>query len=369
MTDFRNLRFENVHTKALTKGEQPGTFEAIGALFGNIDRAREVLDKGSLEEAIAKSLPAVVWSHDWLTPPVGVTLEMSEVDRAAVERLSKKDLPQGITGGLYGKGRLFVDEDIQLANHIYTAMKSEGGDGQPPLKEWSVGLSVKEAAPAFTEEEGTVIHLSKCELPEWGPCLRGVNNATFTLGTKSDDLKNLITKGILDPREMRQALDLEPDNGGDPSTSLKGALPVTQLGFTDRDRPWDAGAAKKRVHDWAKKEDGSYDAARLKRSPYLWVDDDGDPTQVTSYRFIVGDLVNGTMKYVPRGIFAAAGVLNGARGGTTIGAEGVAALRKSVDQLYARMRKEFDDDSIVTNWKASPSPEDRLEIARLMLVT
>jgi hypothetical protein len=238
MTDVRHLdlRFDTVHYKALAKGEPTGTFEAIGALFGNVDRHKERLQQGSLEESISKSLPAVVWSHDWLTPPVGVTIEMAELDRAGVERLSGKALPETVTGGLYGKGRLFIDPDegdVPLARHIYTAMSTKGGDGQPALKEWSVGLNVKRES--YEEIDGSlIVNLEKCDLPEWGPCLKGINAETFTVGTKADDIRRLITKGVLDPNEIRLALDLEPANSGD--SDLKSALPdrrgLAELLFT-----------------------------------------------------------------------------------------------------------------------------------------
>jgi hypothetical protein len=130
---------------------------------------------------------------------------------------------------------------------------------------------------------------------------------------------------------------------------VKGALPVTQIPFAPRDRPWDNAAAKNRVHGWAEKPEGGYDPAKLKQA-YLWIDGGADAGQVTSYRFIVADLIAGELKYVPRAIFAAANVLQGGRGGTTIGDSGIAELKKSVERLYAQMRKTFDDDSLVVPW-------------------
>jgi HK97 family phage prohead protease len=139
-------------------------------------------------------------------------------------------------------------------------------------------------------------------------------------------------------------LHLSADDGDE-----KKALPVASLPFASRDRAWDSGAAKNRVHAWAKKDDGTYDPAKLKQA-YLWLDNDGDANKVTPYRFIVADIIGGKLTYVPRGVFAAANVLQGGRGGTTIGDAGVAALKRSVEKLYARMRSEFNDDGITVPW-------------------
>jgi HK97 family phage prohead protease len=127
----------------------------------------------------------------------------------------------------------------------------------------------------------------------------------------------------------------------------KAALPLATLAIADRDRGWDAGAAKKRVHAWAQNEEGSYDASKLSKA-YLWRDDGADAGAVGSYKFIVADVVDGTLTYVPRAIFAAAGVVQGGRGGT---ADEVAkAIKPSIEKLYERLAKKFDDDSITVPW-------------------
>ena len=62
-----------------------------------------------------------------MTPPIGVSMEAVETEE-----------------GLKTKGRFFVKDEEQcpLAKHVYTAMSVKGGDGQPALREWSVGLNV-----------------------------------------------------------------------------------------------------------------------------------------------------------------------------------------------------------------------------------
>jgi len=58
------------------------------------------------------------------------------------------------------------------------------------------------------------------------------------------------------------------------------------------------------------------------------------------------DVFEGELKIVPRAIFAVRGTLSGARGGVGIPEKDKQAIRKRVEGFYARMRKEFDDESI-----------------------
>lgn len=196
-----------LHAKALASADQPGTFEAIFAVFGNEDHDGDILELGSFTETLSKSLPPVVWSHDWLTPPVGVTLEAAELDRAALERLVPDGIPDGITGGAYAKARLLVDveqgEDVPLARHINAALKAAGGDGRTALREFSWGGQVVKESRETRDNQPTVYHLDIVELAEWGPCLKGANPATELLAAKA-----LSDAGVLSPDEARRALGL-----------------------------------------------------------------------------------------------------------------------------------------------------------------
>jgi hypothetical protein len=106
------------------------------------------------------------------------------------------------------------------------------------------------------------------------------------------------------------------------------------------------------VREWATEGEGDSETVNMTKygRAFLWRDDDEPAENLTAYRFIVADVYDGTLKYVPQGIFTAANVLSGGRGGTTISEEGQAKLRKSVEQLYARMRSEFNDEDIIAPW-------------------
>jgi HK97 family phage prohead protease len=361
MSKFLDMKYDAIHFKALGKDAPNGSFEAITAAFGNVDRYREVLVSGAVDESLATALPPVVWSHDWLTPPVGTTAEMAEISRAQVESLTGKELPPEVTSGLYGKGQMFVD-DVPLAKHIYTALKAKNGDGGTALSQFSVGLNVIKEGYEKRENDMVVVLLEKCDLVEWGSCLKGINPATYNIATKADDIRRLVTKGLITPDDLRTALEVDIQGGAD----LKKALPVSNLGFAARGAVFDNDGARRRVKEYATDDDGNVDFDTYSKA-FLWVDDGkGAASNLTSYRFVVADVVGDELRYIPKGIFAAAGVLNGARGGTNISKAGQAALKQSVEKLYAKMATHFDDDTIAVNWKAETTPEERRVLADLL---
>ncbi len=111
--------------------------------------------------------------------------------------------------------------------------------------------------------------------------------------------------------------------------------------FASRDREWDASAAEKRIRAWADAEDGPN--AKYGRA-FLYHDSDVDG--FGGYKLSYQDVIDGELKVVPRAIFAVAGALSGARGGLKIPEKAKQAIRKRVEGFYAKMRKEFDDESI-----------------------
>jgi Caudovirus prohead serine protease len=345
MSTFKSLDFpvSSINFKA-GDGEEAGTFEAVVAVFDKVDRHREVFDHGFFTESLKAGLPAVVWSHAWMTPPIGITHEAAETDE-----------------GLRAKGRFFVrdEEQCPLAKHVYTAMSVKGGDGRPSLREWSVGANVSKESYEDHPDLGRIVHLEEGEAVEYGPCLKGINADTRTVALKAD-IKQALTSGSLPIPELLEVLqELQYER-----TDLKAALPVSNLDFAAREKPFDSAAARRRIKAWAE-SDGEINFTNYAKA-FLWVDDgDGAKTNVTAYRFVVADVVDGELKYVPKAIFAAAAVMQGARGGTTVGNAGEVAIKKSLDQLYGRMRSEFDDDSIVAPWKrkAQSGPRSNGEIS------
>lgn len=161
----------------LKAAEQPGTFEAIVAVFGNTDGIGDRLVKGCFTRTLQeRGMPPIVWDHEWGTPPIGQSLDARETDE-----------------GLYVKARLFLD-DHEIARQVYAGLR----DGA--LHEFSFGY--KAVAVRWIDENGVEVReLLDVDLFECGPTLVGMNPATRLVGVKR--------QGAVPPR-LARLLTLKP---------------------------------------------------------------------------------------------------------------------------------------------------------------
>lgn len=108
------------------------------------------------------------------------------------------------------------------------------------------------------------------------------------------------------------------------------------LPLAPRDREWDGAAAEKRVREWA----GAEDEPNAKyRDAHLWYDSERKGN-FTAYKMLYADVVDGRLQAVPRGIMAAAGVLDGARGGVDIPEGEVERAKNHLKRYYRKMGDE-----------------------------
>jgi hypothetical protein len=115
------------------------------------------------------------------------------------------------------------------------------------------------------------------------------------------------------------------------------AVPNFQdLPLADRDRQWDGPAAEKRVRQWAGAEDGPN--ARY-RDAHVWYDD-AKPDNFGSYKLLIADVVDGRLRAVPRGVMAAAAVMDGSRGGVDQPEKDADRVRSHLAKYYAKMGDE-----------------------------
>ena len=105
------------------------------------------------------------------------------------------------------------------------------------------------------------------------------------------------------------------------------------LPLADRGREWDGAAAEKRVREWASAE--AQPNAKY-RSAHVWYDQ-GNTGNFTAYKLLIADVINGRLTAVPRGVFAAAGVVQGARGGADIPESDVARIKSHLAKYYKKM--------------------------------
>jgi hypothetical protein len=136
----------------------------------------------------------------------------------------------------------------------------------------------------------------------------------------------------------------------------KGASGATDLPIADRDRQWDAQAAVAGVRRVTDSEEAP--SQGYKRG-FFWYDS-ADADQFGAYKLPFAADVDNKLTAVPRGIFAAAAAVQGARGGVDIPEADREGVRSRIERYYVRMRDQFDDDSIVVPWeKASDQEPDQ----------
>lgn len=119
--------------------------------------------------------------------------------------------------------------------------------------------------------------------------------------------------------------------------------------LADRDHEWDGPGAASRVLDWATDDDDQVDPDMLGRA-FLYRDPDADPATLAAYKLGHADVIDGELRIVPRGVFAVAGVLQGAEGGASIPTDEQDQLRTRVSALYARLAEALDDPSLHAPW-------------------
>lgn len=114
--------------------------------------------------------------------------------------------------------------------------------------------------------------------------------------------------------------------------SGKASLPLA-----DREREWDGDAARERIFKWAGWDDNPQpDKARQAFFAY----DDSDGDEKGSYKLPFADVIGGELKAVPRGIFAVAQVLEGARGGVDLPKSVQSDIRDKVEKYYKKIGDE-----------------------------
>lgn len=210
--------------KALNNKDEPGTFEALVAVFGNVDYGGDRIQRGAFKNSLAewqqkgRSIP-VLWSHDSESVPIGVVTTAAESN-----------------DGLKVKARLFV-EGHDRAREVYEAMK--GG----ALHEFSFGYGVRDFKNVV-ENGQSVRVLKDLHLGEVSPVFRGMNPATQLMGVKSlpsriDELeaqRDDLNRQILELKTAADAV-VEPEAAADQPDAAAEAQPATEPAQEQDDNP------------------------------------------------------------------------------------------------------------------------------------
>lgn len=105
------------------------------------------------------------------------------------------------------------------------------------------------------------------------------------------------------------------------------------LPLADRDREWDGDAAEKRVRKWADAQD---EPNQKYRDAHVWYDKDAKDN-FTEYKLLIADVVGGKLEAVPRGVMAAGGIMDGARGGVDLPKGDIDRVKSHLAKYYLKM--------------------------------
>ncbi len=122
------------------------------------------------------------------------------------------------------------------------------------------------------------------------------------------------------------------------------------LPLADRKREWDSTSAIGRIRKFTASEDAP--SKRYKRA-FLWFDKENED-KFEAYKLPIADIVNDQMKAVPMGIFSAAAVISGTRGGLNIPENESKGVEINIEKYYRKMDIEspFNEKSFtITSFK------------------
>jgi hypothetical protein len=108
------------------------------------------------------------------------------------------------------------------------------------------------------------------------------------------------------------------------------------LPLADRDREWDGDKAEPRVRDWAGAED---EPNEKYRDAHVWYDAE-KKDNYTAYKLLIADVIDGRLKAVPRGVMAAAAVMQGSRGGVDLPKKDIDGVKSHLAKYYEKMGDE-----------------------------
>jgi HK97 family phage prohead protease len=161
--------------------DDAGTFEAIVAVFGNVDFAGDRIVEGAFATTIERwkasgdPIP-VIWSHQWHDP--AAYIGTVDPDNIAELPAGSDELPESIRefGGLRIKADL--DTDDPNGAKVHKLLKSR------TVREFSFAYDVLEEAK---NEDDNINELLEIDLIEVGPTLKGANPLTELVGAKAFD--------------------------------------------------------------------------------------------------------------------------------------------------------------------------------------
>lgn len=295
-----NLSYKQCSVNLTKELSEDGSFEGYVAVFNNRDFGGDIIDPSAFNaEPVGKSYPLL---SDHETKSVIGNYKIS-IDSYGVKMSPAKfNLMRDEKTGSYM---------VRKAAEKYANLKN--GD----ISGFSIGYMIDENGCEFKEIDG-----KRCRI---------IKKATLMEGS-------VVTFPMNDKARL---------------TAIKTVNPTTEFPLAPRDREWDASMAEKRIKEFTKSEN---EPASIYQRYFMYFDA-GRSKFFDAYKLPFVDIIDDEPHIVPKAIFAIAAVLKGARAGVNIPEGDKAKVKEILNNIYARMAKEFDDESLV-----SPFAKKNLEI-------
>lgn len=291
----------------------------------------DIVEPGSFAKTIQENGPQspkprikVLYQHDFFSP-IGKPLVLKEDPT-----------------GLYHESQI---AQTTLGKDVLTLM------AEKVITEQSIGF---DTIKSDMDSDG-VRHLRELKLWEYSPVTWGMNANTPILGVKSlgtvetlaERIKRAeksIKRGELSNEDLvmalEQTLPLWREELKD--MRIKNASGKSDWPLASKDQKWDGGEAHKRILAWATGSDNKVDWTKY-ASCYFWFDGtapdpdhDGLPDKVGDYKLPFCDVIDGSVKAVPKGIEAVTGVLQGSMGGVDIPDADKTKIKTKVAAYYKK---------------------------------
>lgn len=305
---FHTVPFE---VKEITEVEDRWNFKGYASIFNTVDNVDDIVIPGAFKRTIQhhKGKFPLVWMHD-----------RQEILGAAIVHEDKKGLK--VDPGYMLKAvqksheayPLMKDKIVNGMSFAYRVIQRDFKDGIRLLKELAVGEITIGPATMIAHPKALITQVKFAERID--EMIASMKTAT------THDLRML--------EDQKQWLQSFLANS---TEEMKAAI-RTSLPLAERNKPWDASAAKKRVQTWATSGD-KINFTKYRRA-FLWYDAENQEL-LGSYKLPIGDIIDGSLKAVPRGVIAAAAALRGARGGVRIPSSDIPGVRSTINGYYKRL--------------------------------